>query len=83
MYPYKNFREITPNNSADLVDGDGNPVQARGIMFKDAATGSLSFVGANGGNAVVLGLAQGIIHPIMTRRIRATGTDVTNIFIFW
>ena len=70
-YDYEN---ITPNDSADLRG------LTRGILLEE--DGALAIQNpANNESVTIPNLAGGIIHPIQTKRILATGTDASAVFV--
>jgi hypothetical protein len=81
LYPAEQFKQVTPNDGADLVDGLGGAIRTRGISL--AVAGNLAVFDKHGNTQVLLNLAAGVIHPIATRRIKATSTTATGICVYW
>lgn len=75
LHPSKYFLLITPNDLSDL------PTKVRGISFGGA--GDLAILDEDGNPQIISGLAAGIIHPIATTRVLASGTTATNIVVYW
>jgi hypothetical protein len=70
--PYLGAFAITPSDSADL------PTPIRAISFH-AGAGAISFIGWDDKTYTTGTLNHGIIYPVMIRRLRATGTTVSQI----
>lgn len=63
--------DITPNDGADL------PTLPRALMV--AGGGDIAVVMQDGTSLTLPGLAAGVIYPVRTSRILATGTTATGI----
>lgn len=74
---------VVPNDSADLVDtlDNNKPIKTRSVMLGSA--GDLSFMDDSGVVRTIQNLAVGIMHPIGTKRIMATGTTSTQVYVMW
>jgi hypothetical protein len=69
------LRPITPRDDADLPDGP-----ARSLYV--GVQGSVAVIDAGGGEAVILsGSCQ--YHPILVRRVLATGTTATGLLAIY
>lgn len=81
--PVKNSIVVTPHDTNVLIDtADGNvPVTTRAICV--GVAGDVAFVDNEGHSRIVKNLAAGILHPISTTRILATGTDAQEICALW
>jgi len=71
MNPGMKFTAITPSDAVDLV------YTTRGILV--AGAGAIQIMGDQDTVPCILYLAAGIIHPIMAKRIYASGTVATGI----
>ena len=69
--PARNAMEITPHDTNDLA------LVTRGIYVGGA--GNLKVETANGDVVTFVGLAAGMIHPIMCKQVYSTGTTATSI----
>lgn len=78
--PASKAMSVTPDNSNDFLDS-GKVVLCRGVSV--GVTGDLAWQDADGVSRLAKGLAAGIIHPISTKRILATGTTATSISVYW
>lgn len=78
--PYTKAMTVTPNDSADFVDGS-DTVLCRGISV--AVAGTVAWKDANGTTRSSTLLAAGVVHFISTKRIMATGTSATGISVYW
>jgi hypothetical protein len=65
---------ITASDSTEYDD-------VRGVYV--GVTGDVAVTFENGDSVVLVGLAAGTIHPIRAKKILATGTDATDIVIFF
>lgn len=74
LYPARYFVNITPSDSTILQ-------RFRGIML--GVAGNVAIKDENDNTVVIAGLAAGIIHPISSKRIMATGTTATGIVTFY
>lgn len=63
---------VTPSNSVDLPRGDTRAVYVGG-------TGDLAVTYPSGTEDTITSLTPGLFHPLVVRRIRATGTTATGI----
>lgn len=71
---YPNFAPVVPSDAADL------PSPCQGIMVTVAG----NVVCRNlAGQDITIPVPVGVILPISTRRILATGTTATGIIAFW
>ena len=75
IVPSRDFENITPNDSTDLRQ------KSRGILL--ASAGALSVYDYQQNSVTITGLAVGIIHPIQTTRILASGTVASGICVFY
>lgn len=80
LFPATYSMAVTPSDAALILDGS-EPVKCRGISFSGA--GSITYLDPKGAQRVLNGLAAGIIHPISTNKIFATGTTATGIYVYW
>lgn len=81
MTPFKYAKAVTPNNGADnILNAGGAACKSRGIIV--TVTGTLSFLDAKGGTNIINAVA-GVVYPIETKRILATGTTATGIYAGW
>lgn len=71
---------VTPNDSTDFTDS-GAVVLCRGVSLE--VGGNLAWLDENGASRLAKGLAAGVIHPISTKRILASGTTATGICVYW
>jgi len=72
--PPQNALAVTPSNTVDLLNF------TRGIYVGVAGDVKVKMAGARGDEDVTfVGLAAGIIHPMVVKRIFATGTAATSI----
>jgi hypothetical protein len=63
--------EVTPDDGADLT------IMPRALMV--AGGGDVSVILKDGTSLTLPGLAAGVMYPVRTRRILATGTTATGI----
>lgn len=70
--PYLGALAITPSDTVDL------PTPIRAISFH-AGNGTLSFIGWDDKTYTTGTLNHGVIYPVMIKRLRATGTTVSQI----
>lgn len=75
IVPSSDFENITPNDSTDLRQ------RSRGILV--ASAGALVVYDYLQNPVTIAGLAAGIIHPIKTSRILASGTVASGICVFY
>lgn len=80
LFPAMHSIAVTPNDGAKILDG-ANPVRCRGVSFTVA--GNLAYKDSEGNDRIAGGLAAGVIHPISTDQILATGTTATGIYAYW
>lgn len=74
--PYTYGEAITPSNDADLT------VPARGIW--SGTGGAISLVPRNATAPITISnVPAGVMLPIWTKRVRATGTTATGLVAFW
>ena len=79
MFPYTNFIVVTPSNTENISVG-----KIRGIMIDHTDPKANIAVANEAGTSVTLtGLATGVIHPISTERVFATGTTATTVTVFY
>jgi len=70
--PANSFFAVTPSDSADLTNGE-----CRGLYV--GVSGDVAVANELGATVVFVGLAAGLVHPIRTKRVRATSTTATSI----
>lgn len=76
--PPVNAAAITPSNTVDLDE------YTRGIYVGVTGDLKVDMPGDEGDASVTfVGLAAGVIHPIVASRIYATGTSATSIVAVW
>lgn len=68
---------VTPSDSTDL------PFIARWLWIGGAGAGNLSFITAGGDTTTLASVPTGRFDGVAIRRVRSTGTDVTNIVAFY
>ena len=75
-YPASHAAAVTPSNTTDLT------YVARGLYIGVAGNVTLD---TQGGESSVLftGLLAGTILPVLTTRVRSTGTTATSIVALW
>lgn len=71
---------VTPDDSNDFLDSSKS-VLCRGVSL--TVGGNVSWLDENGVSRTAAALAAGLIHPISTKRILATGTTATGITVYW
>jgi hypothetical protein len=79
MMPYENALIITPDNDDELSVG---PIVGILIDHTDAKA-NIAIANKAGASVVLTGLATGVIHPIKTNKIFATGTTATTVTVLW
>jgi hypothetical protein len=67
---------VTPNDTTDLVHC------SRGIMLGTAGNVTVDTEGGES-NTTIAGLNAGVIHRICVTRVYNTGTNASNIAVFW
>ena len=72
--PAARCETVTPADGSDNVT-----FTSRGIILPTA--GGLSFVNQAGATLTWTGLLAGVIYPIRTNRVRATGTTATEVYV--
>ena len=75
------FKNVTPADGTRIQDADSNDVLTRGILL--GVAGDIAIKDQDNTTVVISGLAAGVIHPISTYEILATGTTATDICVFW
>jgi len=68
------FENITPHDTNELGG------LTRGILLEEDGAVTLTCV-ATGEDVTIPNLAGGILHPIQTNKILATGTDASAVFV--
>lgn len=75
IHPVEHGMSITPDDDNDLS------TTARAVYL--GASGNLKVTLSSGDTVTFVGLAAGVIHPIVAKRIWATGTTATGILAFY
>ena len=76
--PPQNALAVTPSDTVDLTNF------ARGIYVGVAGDVKVRMAGDRGDTDVTyVDLAAGIIHPMVIKRVFATGTAATSIVVIW
>ncbi len=78
--PCDNFIQVTPSDADPIKNSNNEAVESRFLIVD--ADGDVSCVNADG-DAVVLTLKAGILYPISTGQIKATGTSAIGIIALW
>ncbi len=71
--PIRSIVSITTDDSNDLAASPCRSIYC-------GVSGDIKITTPSGEDVTLVGVAAGIWHPMMARRIWATGTDATNIF---
>jgi hypothetical protein len=74
--PSFQFATVTPSNIATLTY-HGNQARCRAIYV--GVTGNVAVADDQGTSVTFVGLVAGVVHPISTNKIFATGTTATSI----
>lgn len=74
--PSYQFIEVDPSDTA-ILSYNNMPLKCKGIYV--AVAGDLTVDDDLGNPVTFINIAAGVIHPISTQRIRATGTAATGI----
>lgn len=76
-------KHTSPAGSAQAVTASDSTTydDARGVYV--GVTGDLAVEFEGGETVTLVGIAAGMIHPIRAKKILATGTDATDIVIFF
>lgn len=78
---YLNAQAVTPDDNNNLVYDTNKPITTRGISI--GVAGDLAIHDKDGNAVTLKNLAAGVIHPISTKRVLATGTVATEITAYW
>jgi hypothetical protein len=70
-----NFQVVSPSDSVDLA------FQSRALYIGGA--GDVSITNVSGVAIVFVGVPAGAILPVVTNRVRATGTTATNVIALY
>jgi hypothetical protein len=81
--PVTKAMSITPHDTNTFTDehSPNGAIMSRGVSVNVA--GVLKFKDSSGNVRTTGTLAAGVIHPIETNVIMATGTTATGIYIYW
>lgn len=72
---------FTPDNDNDITDSEGNAVVAKGLRVEGGGDGkTLKVTFANDEVCAFTDVETGY-HPLIVKRIWATGTNVTKVFV--
>ena len=75
-------RLVTPSNTVDMTDGDGNPIS--GHIRADAAGALVCLPEGNvSGDTVTINMAAGEVTQFVVRRVYSTGTDATPLHVLY
>lgn len=73
--PVSGGAAVTPNDSTDLT------TPGRGLYV--GVSGDVKVTTVGGDALTFVGLAAGVVHPIMAKRVWSTGTTATSIIAVW
>lgn len=75
-------RLVTPSNTVDMTDGDGNPIS--GHIRADAAGALVCLPEGNvSGDTVTINMAAGEVTQFVVRRVYSTGTEITTLHVLY